>query len=86
MRYLKLETIQHLEKCVPELPAISTAKIANFITMDVMKNKNEWSSYPYSHLHQDHLLVQAYLQMNFKNHVLDWNGIQKMDELLDYFD
>lgn len=75
MKYLKVSTIEHLGKCLPEISVISHAKIANFITMDVMRDKNEWRCYPYSHLNHDHLLLQAYLQMNFKNHVLDWNGV-----------
>ena len=42
-----------------------------------------WHWHP-SYYSPQHYFTKAYMQMNFKNHIVDWAGLQRMDEVLGF--
>lgn len=67
-RYLKL---------IPDVEQLLKAKFVNFITMDVSSRDDSWSHHN-KILHTEHAIAQAFLQSNFKNHVVNRVGVEKV--------
>jgi hypothetical protein len=60
---------QRLDKLIPEMGQIICSKFVNFLTMDVSID-GSWC-HTGRLLNEDHMEALAYLQCNFKNHIVD---------------
>jgi hypothetical protein len=61
---------KRLGKLIPEMEQIVCSKFVNYLTMDVSMVDGSWS-HSGRLLDEDHMEALAYLQCNFKNHIVD---------------
>jgi hypothetical protein len=66
-----------LAKLIPEMEQIISSKFVNFLTMNVIPATGSWS-HSGKLLHEEHMQALAYLQCNFKNHIVNKQSSAKI--------
>jgi hypothetical protein len=68
---------KRLDKLIPEMGQIICSKFVNFLTMDMNMTDGSWS-HSGKMLNEAHMIALAYLQCNFKNHIVDKQSSTKV--------